>query len=55
MDGGASPAWMRSGVRALAETLPDSTPLTLEGQTHSADPAMLASAIEEFFAGVGVA
>jgi pimeloyl-ACP methyl ester carboxylesterase len=54
MDGGASPAWMRNGVRALAETLPDSTHLTLEGQTHAADPAMLSSVLEEFFAGFRV-
>ena len=55
MDGGASPAWMRNGARALAETLPNSTHLTLEGQTHAADPAMLAAALEEFFSGVRVA
>ena len=55
MDGGASPAWMRNGARALAETLPNSTHLTLENQTHAADPAMLAGALEEFFSGVRVA
>jgi pimeloyl-ACP methyl ester carboxylesterase len=55
MDGGASPAWMRNGARALAETLPNSTHVTLEGQTHAADPAMLAAALGEFFAGVRVA
>ena len=55
MDGGASPAWMHNGIRALAETLPNPTHRTLEGQTHSADPAMLAAALEEFFLGVRVA
>jgi pimeloyl-ACP methyl ester carboxylesterase len=55
MDGGASPAWMHNGIRALAATLPKATHRTLEGQTHAADPAMLAAALEEFFAGVRVA
>jgi pimeloyl-ACP methyl ester carboxylesterase len=55
MDGGASPAWMRNGIRALAETLPDATHRTLEGQTHQVDPAMLTTALEKFFSGVGVA
>jgi hypothetical protein len=55
MYGGASPAWMRNGVRALAETLPDSKHVTLEGQTHAADPGMLAYVLEEFFAEVRVA
>jgi pimeloyl-ACP methyl ester carboxylesterase len=55
IDGGASPAWMHNGIAALAETLPNATHRTLEGQTHSADPAMLAAALEEFFSGVRVA
>jgi hypothetical protein len=55
MDGGASPEWMRNGVRALARVLPNATHRTLEGQTHSADPAMLAAALQEFFAGVEIA
>ena len=55
MDGGASPAWIRNGVRTLAGTLPNATHRTLEGQTHAADPAMLAAALEEFFTGVRVA
>jgi pimeloyl-ACP methyl ester carboxylesterase len=54
MDGGASPAWMRNGARALAGTLTNSTPVTLDGQTHAVDPAMLAGALEEFFGGVRV-
>jgi pimeloyl-ACP methyl ester carboxylesterase len=55
MDGGASPAWMHNGIGALAETLPNATHRTLEGQAHSADPAMLAASLEEFFSGVRVA
>lgn len=54
-DGGASPAWMRNGNRALADTLPNATYRTLEGQTHAVDPKLLAAALEEFFGGVKVA
>ena len=52
MDGGASPDWMHAGVRALANVLPNATHRTLAGQTHSADPAILAAALVEYFAGV---
>ncbi len=55
MAGGASPAWMQNGVKALAGTLPNATYRRLEGQTHSADPQMLAAALEEFFAGARIA
>ena len=55
MDGGASPAWMRNGVRTLAGTLPNATYRTLEGQTHAADPAILAAALDEFFSAVTAA
>lgn len=50
MDGGESPAWMHTGVRALAEILPNATHRTLEGQTHAADPKVLAAAMEDFLA-----
>jgi pimeloyl-ACP methyl ester carboxylesterase len=50
MDGGESPAWMHTGVRALAEILPNATHWTLEGQTHAADPKVLAAAMEDFLA-----
>jgi pimeloyl-ACP methyl ester carboxylesterase len=55
MAGGTSPEWMQNGVRALARVLPNATHRTLEGQTHAADPAILAAALEEFFAGVEIA
>ena len=51
MGGGASPEWMQNGVRALAGTLPNATHRILEGQTHAADPKLLADALQEFFAG----
>ena len=51
MDGGASPEWARNSVRALVEILPDAQHLTLEGQTHAADPEVVAPALEKFFAG----
>ena len=55
MDGGASPDWMHAGVRALANVLPNATHRTLAGQTHSADPAILAAALDDYFAEVRVA
>ena len=50
MGGGASPEWARNAVRALVEVLPAAKQLTLEGQTHAADPQVLAPALERFFA-----
>src|SRR6266545_3998754 len=50
MEGGASPEWARNAVRALVEVLPDAQHLTLEGQTHAADPEVVAPALERFFA-----
>ena len=49
MDGGASPVWARHAVRALADLLPDARYRTLEGQTHGADPHVLAPVLLEFF------
>ncbi|NUW37364.1 alpha/beta hydrolase [Nonomuraea sp. SMC257] len=49
IDGGKSPAWMRNGVRSLAETLPAARHRTLEGQTHMVKPAALAPVLTEFF------
>jgi pimeloyl-ACP methyl ester carboxylesterase len=48
-DGGASDAWMRHGADALANVLPNSSRLTLEGQTHEVDPKVLAPVLIEFF------
>ena len=55
MDGGESPAWMHTGVRALTGILPNATHRTLEGQTHAADPKVLAAAIEDFLTRARVA
>ncbi len=49
MDGGASPAWARNAVQAVADALPNAQRRTLEGQTHGADPAALAPILVEFF------
>lgn len=49
MDGGASPDWARNAVAALVETIPGAERITLAGQTHAADPAVLAPVLEAFF------
>ena len=51
MDGGASPAWARNAVQALADALPNAQRRTLEGQTHIVAPGALAPVLEEFFMG----
>ena len=51
LGGGASPAWMRHGVQALADALPAARHRTLEGQTHDIVPAVMAPVLVEFFAG----
>jgi pimeloyl-ACP methyl ester carboxylesterase len=48
-DGGASDAWMHHAADALANVLPHASRQTLEGQTHTADPKVLAPIIIEFF------
>jgi hypothetical protein len=48
MDGGASAAWMRDAILALARAIPNAHHRTLEGQMHAVDPQALARAIEEF-------
>jgi hypothetical protein len=48
-DGGASDAWMHNAAKALAEQLPDASRVTLEGQTHSVDPKVLAPVLSDFF------
>jgi len=46
--GGKSPAWMRNGVRALADVLPNAQHHTLEGETHIVKPRALAPVLTEF-------
>jgi pimeloyl-ACP methyl ester carboxylesterase len=47
--GGASEAWMRNGMQALADTLPDATLRTLDGQTHNLRPKIVAPHLVRFF------
>jgi pimeloyl-ACP methyl ester carboxylesterase len=49
MDGGKSPAWMRNGMRALGDVLPNAQRRTLEGQTHMIKAEPLAPVLTEFF------
>ncbi|WP_127127073.1 alpha/beta fold hydrolase [Georgenia sp. SYP-B2076] len=49
LDGGASPAWARHAVQAVANALPLGQRRTLEGQHHRADPEVLAPVLVEFF------
>jgi pimeloyl-ACP methyl ester carboxylesterase len=49
LDGGASFDWMHETQRALAETIPNATYRTLEGQTHDVNPTVLGPALVEFF------
>jgi pimeloyl-ACP methyl ester carboxylesterase len=49
MDGGKSPAWMRSATRALAGVLPNATYRTLGGETHMVKPKALVPPLVEFF------
>ena len=51
LDGGASPPWQRSATQALARVLPRSTHQTLAGQTHGADPDVLAPVLRSYFEG----
>lgn len=51
MDGGASPAWARDAVQALADALPNAQHRTLAGQTHEVAADALAPVLEEFFLG----
>jgi len=53
VDGGKSPHWMRTGVRALADLLPNARHVTLEGQTHIVKPAVLAPVLAAFYSATG--
>jgi pimeloyl-ACP methyl ester carboxylesterase len=49
LDGGASETWVHSAADALAGALPNGQRQTLDGQTHAADPKVLAPALRSFF------
>jgi len=49
LDGGKSPAWMRSAMSSLADALPNADYRTLPDQTHIVKPDALAPALKQFF------
>ncbi len=49
IDGGNSPTWQHTSVRALVAALPDARHVTLEGQAHGAAPVVLAPVLVDFF------
>jgi pimeloyl-ACP methyl ester carboxylesterase len=51
IDGGKSPAWMRNGMKAVAEVVPNAVYRTLPGQTHMLDARAIAPVLVEIFGG----
>ncbi|MFF8729609.1 alpha/beta fold hydrolase [Streptomyces sp. NPDC015171] len=49
--GGASPEWMRTASREIAETAPRGTHRVLPDQTHMVEPEVLGPVLAEFFTG----
>jgi pimeloyl-ACP methyl ester carboxylesterase len=49
MSGGKSEAWMRNGMEALAQTLPNARWRVLDGQTHNLRPKIVAPELVRFF------
>jgi pimeloyl-ACP methyl ester carboxylesterase len=49
MDGGKSPPWMRRGIRALADAVPNARYRTLDGQTHMVKAKAQAPVLKDFF------
>jgi hypothetical protein len=49
IDGSKSPAWIRSGMRALASAVPGARYQTLPGQTHMVKASVLAPVLAGFF------
>jgi pimeloyl-ACP methyl ester carboxylesterase len=49
MDGGKSPAWMRSAMKSLADVLPNAKYRTLDGQTHIIKARAHVAPLVEFF------
>lgn len=50
IDGGESWSFLRTGVRAAAEALPNGSYRSLPGETHHINPEPTAAAVAEFFA-----
>ena len=48
IDGAASPAWARNAVAALADLLPTARRVSLPGQTHAVDAAVLVPVLVDF-------
>jgi pimeloyl-ACP methyl ester carboxylesterase len=49
MDGGESPEWLHHAARGVADLLPNAQYRTLEGQTHTINPPVIAPVLIEFF------
>ena len=47
--GGASPEWAAASIAAVVGAIPGATQKVLEGQTHAANPAVLAPVLIDFF------
>ena len=47
--GGASPDWAAASVGAVIGAIPGATQKVLKGQTHTADPAVLAPVLIDYF------
>lgn len=53
LSGGDSPDWLTAAARQLAEILPHARHVSLAGQTHAVDPAVLAPVVLEFLRSTG--
>jgi pimeloyl-ACP methyl ester carboxylesterase len=53
LDGGASPAWIRNSAALLADTLPNASAATIEGQGHGPAAELLAPVLRDFFVPAG--
>ncbi|WP_372492007.1 alpha/beta fold hydrolase [Kineosporia corallincola] len=51
IDGGRSPAWMRTAMAELARTLPSASYQTLPGQMHVVKPQAIAPVLTSYFTG----
>jgi hypothetical protein len=48
MGGGKSDIWMQNAQKAIADSLPNATHRTLEGQNHMVAPTAIAPLIKEY-------